>query len=50
MAGVVGRRQIVVVVVRARGRVLCWGLSRQGSVPAGLFGGMVRVIEYDSRR
>lgn len=38
------------MVVRARGRVLCRGLSRQGSVPVGLFGGIVSVIVYDSRR
>lgn len=46
----IGRRKIVIVVVKAGGRVLWEGLSRQGRVPAGLFGGIVNVIAYDSRR
>lgn len=50
MAGVTGSRQIVEVVVRDIMVVLCRVLSRHGSVPAGLLGGIVSVIAYESRR
>lgn len=44
MAGVRGRREIVIMVVRARGRVSCVDGRRQGVVPVKLFGDIVRVI------
>jgi len=50
MAGVRGRREIVAMVEIARGSVSCVVGSRQGVVPERLFGEIVRVIAYVSRR
>lgn len=50
MAGVSGRRVIVAVVAMARGRVDWEEGSRQGVVPVKLFGNIVRVMAYESRR
>lgn len=45
MAGASGRRQIVIEVVRARGRDDRKGWSRQEVMPKRLFGAIVRVME-----
>lgn len=44
MAGVRGRRETVIMVARARGRVSCVDGRRQGVVPVKLLGDIVRVI------
>jgi len=50
MAGVRGRRERVAMVETASGRVSCVVGSRHGAVPERLFGEIVRVIAYVSRR
>ena len=44
MAGVSGRRQIVIEMVTAEGRVDCRDVRRQGVVPVRLLGEIVSVI------
>lgn len=48
--GVKGSRRVVSVVEMVKGIVGGDGGRRQGVVPARLFGDIVRVIEYESRR
>lgn len=44
MAGVRGRRETVIIVAMATGKVCCVDGSRQGVVPVRLLGDIVRVI------
>lgn len=44
MAGVRGKRETVIMVTMARGKVSCVDGSRQGVVPAKLLGDIVKVM------
>lgn len=50
MVGVSGRSIRVVIIERASGNVIWDDWKRQGVVPAGLLGNIVRDIAYDRRR